>query len=179
MGKCCCSTFSMICLLSRNNRQRFLVEVDACSLFYLSSCQQSWFICCYFVVIIFSLLIILSFVALSSLCILYRLHFARACFKKNSWLHITTEICPLWLLKPKITWKFSFHPSKILMTFFSHWQQTGYFSPFLRLSTPPLFITAKTAFRHCTFSFITVHFVHHCTLKHALQFAYSRVWVLI
>ena len=27
------------------------------------------------------------------------------------------------------------------------------------------FITAQTAFRHCTFSFITAHFVHHCTLK--------------
>src|SRR6218665_1135163 len=32
----------------------------------------------------------------------------------------------------------------------------------------PLFITAKTAFHHCTFSFITAHFVHHCRLKHAM-----------
>src|SRR6218665_1638144 len=30
------------------------------------------------------------------------------------------------------------------------------------------FITAKAAFHHCTFSFITAHFVHHCTLKQAL-----------
>src|SRR6218665_1962258 len=30
------------------------------------------------------------------------------------------------------------------------------------------FITAQTAFHHCTFSFITAHFVHHCTLKQAL-----------
>jgi len=26
----------------------------------------------------------------------------------------------------------------------------------------------KTAFHHCTFSFIAAHFVHHCTLKQAL-----------
>jgi len=25
----------------------------------------------------------------------------------------------------------------------------------------------KTAFHHCTFSFITAHFMHHCTLKQA------------
>ena len=31
------------------------------------------------------------------------------------------------------------------------------------------FITAQTAFHHCTFSFITAHFVHHCTLKQALR----------
>src|SRR6218665_158232 len=30
------------------------------------------------------------------------------------------------------------------------------------------FITAQTAFHHCTFSLITAHFVHHCTLKQAL-----------
>ena len=30
------------------------------------------------------------------------------------------------------------------------------------------FITAQTTFHHCTFSFITAHFVHHCTLKQAL-----------
>src|SRR6218665_101273 len=29
-------------------------------------------------------------------------------------------------------------------------------------------ITAQTAFHQCTFSFITAHFVHHCTLKQAL-----------
>ena len=28
---------------------------------------------------------------------------------------------------------------------------------------------AQTAFPHCTFSFITAHFVHHCTLKQALN----------
>src|SRR6218665_3880391 len=44
---------------------------------------------------------------------------------------------------------------------------------------PPLqhlFITVKTAFHHCTFLFITAHFVHHCTLKHDLESAicYSR-----
>ena len=30
------------------------------------------------------------------------------------------------------------------------------------------FITAQTAFHKCTFSFITAHFVNHCTLKQAL-----------
>src|SRR6218665_2760486 len=30
------------------------------------------------------------------------------------------------------------------------------------------FVTAQTAFHHCTFRFITAHFVHHCTLKQAL-----------
>jgi len=30
------------------------------------------------------------------------------------------------------------------------------------------FITAKTAFHHRTFSFITAHFVHHFTLKQGL-----------
>ena len=28
----------------------------------------------------------------------------------------------------------------------------------------------STAFHHCTFSFITAHFVHHCTLKQALTY---------
>ena len=27
----------------------------------------------------------------------------------------------------------------------------------------------KTPFHHCTFSFITAHFVHHCTLKQAMR----------
>jgi len=30
------------------------------------------------------------------------------------------------------------------------------------------FVTAQTAFHHCTFRFITAHFVHRCTLKQAL-----------
>ena len=30
------------------------------------------------------------------------------------------------------------------------------------------FITEKTAFHRCTFSFIPAHFVYHCALKHAL-----------
>src|SRR6218665_1242152 len=36
------------------------------------------------------------------------------------------------------------------------------------------FVTAQTAFHHCTFSFITAHFVHHCTLKQAL--GKSKQW---
>ena len=41
----------------------------------------------------------------------------------------------------------------------------------LILHTPSIssyFITAQRAFHHCTFSFITAHFVPHCTLKQAL-----------
>src|SRR6218665_680380 len=30
------------------------------------------------------------------------------------------------------------------------------------------FVTAQTAFHHCTFGVITAHFLHHCTLKQAL-----------
>jgi len=32
------------------------------------------------------------------------------------------------------------------------------------------FITAQTAFHHCTFQVFTAHFVHHCKLKQALLF---------
>src|SRR6218665_2241839 len=31
------------------------------------------------------------------------------------------------------------------------------------------FVTAQTAFHHCTFRFVTAHCVHHCTLKQALN----------
>ena len=69
---------------------------------------------------------------------------------------------PLFL--PNSCEKCSIHSSKILMTFL------GLFLDLFPTVPPrhPLFITAKTAFHHCTFSFITAHFVHHCTLKHAL-----------
>jgi len=35
-------------------------------------------------------------------------------------------------------------------------------------TTGQTIITAKTAFHHCTFQFITPYFVHHCILKQAL-----------
>jgi len=35
--------------------------------------------------------------------------------------------------------------------------------------TNDLFVTAQTAFHHSTSRFITAHFVHHCTLKQALD----------
>jgi len=46
-----------------------------------------------------------------------------------------------------------------------------YFSnTFSHLSTHhPIFITAKTPFHHCTFLFITAHFVHHCTFCASLH----------
>src|SRR6218665_1290597 len=43
----------------------------------------------------------------------------------------------------------------------------------LILDTPFIssyFINAQTAFHHCTFSFITAHLVHHCTLKQVLRY---------
>src|SRR6218665_2311953 len=47
---------------------------------------------------------------------------------------------------------------------------------FLLNSSP--FKKAQIAFHHCTFSFITAHSVHHCTLKQALQCpAYTNVRV--
>ena len=55
---------------------------------------------------------------------------------------------------------------------FSRQQQISQFSTLYTFPTHHLlFITSKTAFHHCTFSFITAHFVHHCTLKHALSIA--------
>src|SRR6218665_2030838 len=42
-------------------------------------------------------------------------------------------------------------------------------------------LPAQTAFHHCTFSFITAHFVHHCTLKQALalgNFVPLTLWSL-
>ena len=36
------------------------------------------------------------------------------------------------------------------------------------------FITTKTAFHHCTFQFITAHFMNHCTLKQALAHSIRR-----
>src|SRR6218665_3243877 len=44
-------------------------------------------------------------------------------------------------------------------------------STLVTVNTPFIFsyfFTAQTAFHHCTCSFITAHFVHHCTLKQAL-----------
>jgi len=39
-----------------------------------------------------------------------------------------------------------------------------------QISEWPFLVTAQTAFHHCTFRFITAHFVHHCTLKQALDY---------
>ena len=80
-------------------------------------------------------------------------------------------------LRPQIM---LFMPKKIYKWLFRRFTRTcNYpisfypFYPILRfytwLSTLTQFITAKTAFHHCTFSFITAHFVHHCTLKQAMQ----------
>jgi len=75
----------------------------------------------------------------------------RACFKENSSLHILRA-------KDGVHAKFlnelpSFTQNFLLSSQISQW---------------PSFITAQTAFHHCTFQFITVHFVHHYTLKQAL-----------
>jgi len=81
----------------------------------------------------------------------------RACFKENSSLHISNAKVGLQIFYPKI----SIYPAKFPNDFF---------------------VTAQTAFHHCTFRFITAHFVHHCTLKQALLFGEnrggnSRFWV--
>jgi len=44
------------------------------------------------------------------------------------------------------------------------YENTSLHTPFIS----SYFITAQAAFHHCTFSFITAQFVHHCTLKQAL-----------
>jgi len=40
------------------------------------------------------------------------------------------------------------------------------------------FVTAQTAFHHCTFRFITAHFVHHCTLKQALNITITFSFII-
>src|SRR6218665_3761047 len=54
------------------------------------------------------------------------------------------------------------------MTFFSHQRQI------MVLIHPK---TAKTVIHHCTFSFITAHFVHYCTLKQALGAGSMERWM--
>jgi len=71
----------------------------------------------------------------------------RACFKENSSLHISIETAGLQFLNDFFTKKFIFNQPNFRMT---------------------LFVTAQTAFHHCTFRFFTAHFVHHCTVKQAL-----------
>ena len=75
--------------------------------------------------------------------------FGRACFKENSSLHISIAKAGLHFLNDHFYQKMSIYPAKFLNDFF---------------------VTAQTAFHHCTFRFITAHFVHHCTLKQALLF---------
>ena len=88
---------------------------------------------------------------------------------------------------PFFTRKFSFYPPEFLMTFFQSFttkiaiyysqlceinlvlHQTSILSNMSRFYFIMIFITAKTVFHHCTVSFITARFVHHCTLKQALH----------
>src|SRR6218665_1091731 len=71
----------------------------------------------------------------------------RACLKENSSLHISMVKAGLQFMKNLFTKTFLFTQPNFRMTFF---------------------VTAQTAFLHCTFRFITARFVHHCTLKQAL-----------
>ena len=67
---------------------------------------------------------------------------------------------------PYFSQTFSISSLKNSDRFFSHQQEIGLFLLLFHQSTPhPLFITAETAFRHWTFSFITAHFVHHLVLS--------------
>jgi len=104
--------------------------------------------------------------------------------------HFDRNISFLTCYRPESLWKLEFHPSKILMTFFT----------FFQLSTTQLLISLLLPISRDKFSFhpskirmtysfqlfqllsnitpysslqnqpfITAHFVHHCTLKHALM----------
>jgi len=75
----------------------------------------------------------------------------RACFKENLSLHISIAKAGLQFLK-------------------------GPFYQKQFLFIQPNF-TPQTAFHHCTFRFITAHFVNHCTLKQALERGASGVSV--
>jgi len=146
----------------------------------------------------------------------------RACFKKNSSLHISTKIFPSWL---KIPWQiFSFHPLKKFWWLFCHRPQIKVFLQLFKLSTPSPLISSKInpvqnvhfipqefwwpLFSHrpqivlffyffgyfppliylllgnsslqkqpfITAHFPSSHFVHHCTLKHALPI---NIWHVI
>ena len=69
----------------------------------------------------------------------------RACFKKNSSLHISIAKTGLQFLNDHFYQKILIYPAKFPKDLF--------------------------AFHHCTFRFITAHFVHHCTLNQALGWA--------
>src|SRR6218665_1399571 len=70
---------------------------------------------------------------------------------------------------PKSCEKGSFHPSKILMTFFnSSNTNSGILLLFSNFPPHHTLFLYLFVFHHCTFSFITAHFVHQCTLKQAL-----------
>jgi len=114
---------------------------------------------------------------------------SRACFKKNSWLHISTEIFPSWLFIPKIRWNFfatffqlsiprhhpfflpissekhfNFIPQKILLPCLVIDSKHGCFSTFLHPCTPSPLI------HHSKSSLSSLHiFVHYCTFCASLH----------
>src|SRR6218665_968120 len=117
---------------------------------------------------------------------------SRACFKKNSSLDILVEI---------IISLVTFNTQKPVKNFISSLRNSddlfssnsGSFHIFqptfhhitlfyiqVTKSSVSFFIFfiihhCKTAFHHCTFSFITAHFVHHCMLKQALLHRESQM----
>ena len=94
---------------------------------------------CWLMLIIYSLWRLSS--AYHGLC-------CRACSKENySSPHISNAKVVLQFLNDLFTHKFLCIQPNFRITFF---------------------VTAQTAFHHCTFRFITGHCVHHCTLKQAL-----------
>src|SRR6218665_3667842 len=113
--------------------------------------------------------------------------YGRACFKKNSSLHILAEkfLNDLFRILPE---NFSFYLSKILMTFFvlvfslhlytficALYTTDMLFSPFFTLLST--LVTANTAcalyfflLHHCTNNLSSLHiFVHHCTFCASLH----------
>ena len=108
--------------------------------------------------------------ALGQATVCFRCFAYRACFKKNSLLHISYKI--FWTT---FTQKISFYASEIyapeiykylfLYVLTSHTLHTSDYTSVLFIRDSSL----QKAIHHCTFSIITyAHFVHHFTLKQAL-----------
>ena|SRR6218665_109041 len=103
-------------------------------------------------------------IKLDYVCILYhpvhrsfcfRTKQPRACFKGNSPLHISSA-------KAGVYAKFLNELPFLHKNFYLSSQ----------IFRKTFFVTAQTAFPHCTFQVITAHFAHHCTLNQALKQPY-------
>ena len=88
----------------------------------------------------------------------------RACFKKNSPLHVSSKIYPSWLLYPRTREICSYRPSKILMTFLIVQHITPVLHTITKSSVTSLLFLQNSLIHHCKSSLSSLHiFVHHCT----------------